>query len=143
MSQQAFSNYGAFTTRLAFGLMLVSHGLLKVFVFTLPGAVGFFESQGFPGFTAYLVVLCEVVGGAAVLLGLYSRLVAIVSIPIMLGATLVHAGNGWVFSNAGGGWEYPAFLGAIALSVALQGNGAFAVGKLPFVDAFIPQILKA
>jgi putative oxidoreductase len=69
-------------------------------------------------------------------------LAALLSLPILLGATIVHAGNGWVFSNAGGGWEFPFFLILIALSVALQGNGAFAIGRLPLVDDLIPPILK-
>ena len=143
MTQEASANYGALLTRLAFGAMLLSHGLLKVFVFTIPGTVGFFESQGFPGFTAYVVILGEIAGGIAILLGLYTRLAALLSLPILLGAISVHAGNGWVFSNTGGGWEYPVFLSVIALSVALQGNGSFAIGRLALIDGFIPQIFKA
>jgi putative oxidoreductase len=143
MTQMTFANYGALITRLAFGGVLLSHGLLKVFVFTLPGAVGFFESQGFPGFTAYVVVTGEIIGGIAIMLGLYTRLAALLSIPILLGATLVHAGNGWLFTNTGGGWEYPVFLIFVAVSVALHGNGPYAIRKLPLIDAFIPRILKA
>ena len=42
--------------------------------------------------------------------GLYPRWVVAVLILILIGALLVHSQNGWVFSAAGGGWEYPAFL---------------------------------
>ena len=41
-------------------------------------------------------------------------------IPVLLGALWVHSGNGWVFSNANGGWEYPLYLVVISLVVALQ-----------------------
>ena len=41
-------------------------------------------------------------------------------IPVLGGALWVHAGNGWVFSNAGGGWEYPLFLIVVSVVVALQ-----------------------
>ncbi len=143
MSQEQSHNYGALVARLAFGGMLVSHGLLKLTVFTMPGTVAFFESQGFPAVMAYLTVFGEIVGGTAILIGLYTRLASLLSIPILLGATFVHAGNGWVFSNTGGGWEYPVFLAVIAVSVALQGGGPFAIRKLPIIDALIPNILKA
>jgi len=143
MTQATSADYGALITRIAFGGMLLSHGLLKVIVFTIPGTVGFFESQGFPGFTAYPVIVGEIVGGIAIMLGLYTRLAALLSIPILLGAVLVHAGNGWVFTNAGGGWEYPVFLIFIAASVAMHGSGTYAIRKLPLIDAFIPRILRA
>ena len=58
----------AFVNRLALGAMFLAHGLLKVFVFTLPGTAGFFESVGFPGWTAYPVTLAEIAGGAALIL---------------------------------------------------------------------------
>ena len=45
-------DYAAFILRISLGLMFIAHGLLKVVVFTLPGTVGFFESVGFPGWTA-------------------------------------------------------------------------------------------
>ena len=71
----------AFVNRLALGTMFLAHGLLKVFVFTLPGTVGFFESIGFPGWTAYLVTLAEIVGGAALILGIRSRAVSTALLP--------------------------------------------------------------
>ena len=48
----------------------------------------------------------------------------------LLGATWAHAGNGWLFTAANGGWEYPAFLTAAAAVQALLGDGAFALGSL-------------
>lgn len=63
--------------------------------------------------------------------------------PILLGATWAHIGNGWVFSNQGGGWEFPALLVVMAVAVALQGSGAFVLKKLPVIDHLIPQVFKA
>lgn len=48
-------------------------------------------------------------------------------VPVLLGATWVHAGNGWLFTAPNGGWEYPAFLAAAAVAQALLGDGKFAV----------------
>jgi hypothetical protein len=36
-------------------------------------------------------------------------------LPVLLGALMVHAPNGWVFNAPNGGWEYPAFLALTAL----------------------------
>ena len=136
-------NYGATITRLSLGVILLAHGLLKVFVFTIPGTVGFFESLGLPAIIAYLTIFGEIAGGAALIAGLYTRLTALLSVPILLGATWAHAGNGWVFSNQGGGWEFPALLVVMAIAVAVQGSGSFAVKTIPVIDKFIPTILKA
>ena len=143
MTNTTTQNYGATTARIALGSVLLAHGLLKVFVFTIPGTVGFFESLGLPAIFAYLTIFGEVAGGTALLLGIYSRLTALLSIPLLLGATWAHIGNGWVFSNAGGGWEFPALLVVLAIVVALQGGGAFALRKVPMIDALIPTALKA
>jgi putative oxidoreductase len=136
-------NYGATITRLSLGVILLAHGLLKIFVFTIPGTVGFFESLGLPATVAYLTIFGEIAGGAALIIGIYTRLTALLSVPILLGATWAHAGNGWVFSNQGGGWEFPALLVVMAIAVAVQGSGSFAFKTIPVIDKFIPTILKA
>jgi putative oxidoreductase len=108
--------------------MFIAHGLLKVLVFTLPGTVAFFESLGLPGFLAYVTAFAEIAGGAALIVGFQVRYVALALIPVLLGATWAHAGNGWLFTSAKGGWEYPAFLTVAALVQALLGAGVFALG---------------
>jgi putative oxidoreductase len=123
--------YGGLLLRLALGVMFVAHGLLKVLVFTLPGTVAFFESVGFPGFLAYVTVLAEVGGGILLVLGIWTRWVALALAPILLGAISVHLGNGWVFSAEGGGWEYPVFLAVAALVQGLLGDGAHALRPSP------------
>jgi len=127
-------SYAAILLRVSLGTLLIAHGLLKVLVFTMPGAIGFFDAIGIPAPTisAYLVVIFELFGGALLLLGILTRWVAAASVPLMLGAAaFAHAGNGWLFSNEGGGWEYPVFL-AIACAVQwLLGSGNYkAVGKI-------------
>ena len=48
-------------------------------------------------------------------------------LPVLVGAMAAHLGNGWVFSNANGGWEYPLFLIAMSVVHAMLGDGAFAL----------------
>ncbi len=136
------TNHGAFLTRITLGSILLAHGALKIFIFTIPGTVGFFGSLGLPAIVAYLTIFGEVIGGTALILGIYPRLVALLSLPILLGAAWVHSGNGWLFSNEGGGWEFPVLLIILAVVVAIQGAGSFAVKQIPGVDRFIPAPLK-
>jgi putative oxidoreductase len=92
-------------------------------VYGVAGTVGFFESLGLPGTVAYMTMVAEIAAGIALIAGYQVRAVSLAIIPVLIGATWVHAGNGWVFSNAGGGWEYPIFLVAAALVQALLGSG--------------------
>lgn len=96
--------------RLGLGAIFLAHSYAKIAVFTLPGTVAFFEAHGFPGWAVYPVLTVELVGGLCLVTGFYVRLAALALLPVMLGALLPHASNGWMFSNPGGGWEYVAFL---------------------------------
>lgn len=136
MIDQKTAPYAALLLRVSMGIALVAHGLLKIFVFTIPGTVQYFESIGYPGVMAHLVILAEVGGGAALILGTFVRPVAVALIPVMIGATLQHAGNGWLFSAEGGGWEFPAFWTAMLVVQALLGAGALTL-RLP-VPAAVP-----
>ncbi len=113
--------------RSSLGIMFIAHAFLKIFVFTLPGTAQFFSSVGFPAWSAYLVTVMELVGGILLLAGIYTRHVAILMIPILLGAFYVHSGNGWVFSAKNGGWEYIAFLIAATVVQALLGSGKYTI----------------
>jgi putative oxidoreductase len=124
-SLDSTAEYGAFALRVSLGVIMIAHALLKVLVFTIPGTVGFFESVGLPGVLAYPVIAGEFFGGVALIVGFKTRLVSLLLVPILLGATAVHAGNGWVFNAPNGGWEYPALLAVGVVVQALLGNGAF------------------
>lgn len=116
--------YGALLLRVALGAMFIAHALLKIFVFTIPGTVGFFQSLGYPAAFAYLTIFAELAGGAALIIGIAPRLVALALVPVLVGAMLVHVPNGWLFTAENGGWEYPAFLVVAALTQFLIGDGA-------------------
>jgi putative oxidoreductase len=115
---------GTTVLRVSLGIMWVAHALLKLLVFTLPGTAQYFASIGLPAALAYPVFAVELLGGAALVLGVYARQVALLLLPIMATATWVHMPNGWVHTSTGGGWEYPAFLVAASVAVWLQGDGA-------------------
>jgi putative oxidoreductase len=121
------NDIGALILRLALGVMYVAHAALKIFVFTVPGTVAFFAAQGFPGWSAYPVIVAELTAGVLLIIGFQVRIVALALIPVLAGALLVHLPNGWVFNAPNGGWEYPAFLIAASLVQALIGEGAYAL----------------
>lgn len=128
-SPLARADLGATLLRLALGVVFLAHGLLKVLVFGVPGTVAYFQSIGLPGVLAYAVIVAELFGGLALLAGFRTRAVAAVLAAIAFGSILGHASNGWLFTNAGGGWEYPLFLGFATAALALVGPGAFAVDR--------------
>jgi putative oxidoreductase len=125
------AEFGTTMLRMSLGLMWISHALLKLLVFSLPGTAQFFTSVGIPGVFAYPVFAAELVGGLALLLGLYARQVALALVPIMAVAAWVHLPNGWVFTSNGGGWEYPAFLLIASIALWLLGDGVLTIYRSP------------
>ena len=125
--------FAATLLRVALGLLFLAHAGLKVFVFTPAGTAQFFGSLGLPPGLAYVMIVIEVIGGVALVLGVYSRIAALVLVPGMIGAIVtVHGPAGFFFDNPHGGWEYPALWIVGLLSVVLLGDGAFAMLPTPY-----------
>lgn len=118
----------AFILRIALGTVLLAHSLyLKMLVFSLAGTAQYFASIGLPEILAYIVFLVEFIAGIALLLGFNTGFFSALVIPVLLGATWVHSQNGWLFSNTGGGWEYPLLLTVMAVAQIGLGNGKYAI----------------
>jgi putative oxidoreductase len=131
MDDNRFSRAAALLLRVSMGVMFVAHGLiLKVMTYTPAGTAAFFQSIGYPGFVGYVVIAAEIAGGAALIAGIKVRLVSLAFVPLMVGATLQHVPNGWMFGFPGGGYEFPAFWTAALLVQALLGNGAYSAEAL-------------
>jgi putative oxidoreductase len=111
--------------RITLGVMFLAHSVvLKLFTFGLAGTAGYFESIGLPGALAYAVFAAEAAGGILLLANVATGWVSLGLVPVLAGAFWAHSGNGWVFSAAGGGWEYPLFLIVVSVVVALQAFAA-------------------
>jgi putative oxidoreductase len=120
--------YGVLLLRVSLGVMFIAHSLiLKWMGFGLAGTAQYFESLGLPAFLAYATFFAELIGGILLVLGIQSRWVSLALLPVLVGAAWVHAGNGWVFSAPGGGWEYPLYLIVLSVAQALLGDGAYAL----------------
>jgi len=126
--------YAAFLLRVSMGVMLLAHGLLlKIMTFGLAGTMSFFGSLGYPPVVGAVVAIAETLAGFALIAGVWVRLVSLLTVPIMIGATLQHIPAGWMFSAQGGGWEFPAFWTVALLVQAGLGAGAFALDPRRFL----------
>lgn len=125
------SEMGALVLRVSLGIMYLTHSvLLKLMTFGLDGTAKFFVGAGLPAWLAYATFVAEAVGGVLLILGIQTRWVALALTPALLGAIIwVHGANGWVFTAANGGWEYPAFLIAASVVQFLLGDGAYALSR--------------
>ncbi|MCJ0763123.1 DoxX family protein [Variovorax terrae] len=122
------AGYGALLLRVSLGVMFLAHGLKKVAEFPPAGTLRYFQSLGLPSFVAYLSIAAEIGGGLLLVLGVATRLVALLEIPLIAGTiALVHGKNGWLFANPGGGWEYPAFWCVTLAVLILLGSGPYAL----------------
>ncbi len=133
MIDERTAPYAVLLLRVSMGILFIMHGFyLKVFVFTMAGASGFFESLGLPGWFAWLVMFYETIGGLMLILGIYARPVAaILGVHLLVAAYLVHWQAGWLFTSKGGGYEYPVFWAIACFVLALMGDGSHAVKPTP------------
>lgn len=130
MTDDRTVSYAALLLRLSLGILFVSHAALKIFVFTPAGTVAFFGSLGLPAALAYVTMTGELLGGIALILGVWTRPVSLLLIPFLAGAIVTVHNSAWLFSANGGGWEFPAFWIVALVVQALLGNGAYAL-RLP------------
>ncbi len=120
--------YAALLLRVSMGVMFLAHGaLLKLGTFGLSGTMGFFGSIGYPPVFGAIVTFAEIGAGIALIAGVGVRTVSLLSLPILIGATIQHLPSGWMFSNPRGGWEFPAFWTVALLVQAGLGAGAHAL----------------
>lgn len=132
MTDTRTAPYAALLLRVSLGLLFLAHAGLKIFVFTPAGTAGFFSSIGLPGWLAYVTIAWELLGAAALILGIWPRAAALALVPVLLGAIFtVHGAAGFFFTNPNGGWEYPALWIVGLVAVALIGDGAFALRPTP------------
>lgn len=74
-----------------------------------------------------MVTVGEIIGGAAIVLGIRTRWAVVALLPVLLGTVWVHWGNGWLFNAPNGGWEYSAMLIVVSVVQLLLGDGAYAL----------------
>jgi len=127
----ALADLALLASRVALGVILLAHGWQKLNEYTIAGTAASFAQMGVPAPTAAatFATAVELVGGAALILGLLTPVVALLNIANLLGAlVLVHAGNGVFVEN--GGYELVLALAAGLAVVAVLGGGKLSVDSL-------------
>lgn len=115
------NDWALFLIRLVLGLVFVVHGYQKLT--GLDGTTSFFSSIGIPlaGFSAGLVGAIELLAGLFLILGLWTKISAILIAIIMLVAILVvHLKNGFTGQGA---IEFPLMNMVTAIAIAMIGSG--------------------
>lgn len=118
--------------RVVFGWIMIMHGWPKWTRGAEAVSKAFATNYGLPGSLAYAAIFLEVIGGAALILGLFTRFfAAALAIELLIAMMAAH----WVkgFSVGQGGYEYVMFLGIVCFMIAIRGGGPYsadrAIGK--------------
>lgn len=115
--------------RVIVGAVFVYHGMLKV-VNGMEGFVMYVGALGipFPRIGSYLVMVTEILGGVALILGIFARWATLPLIAVMIVAIIKVTGkNGFnVFDK---GYEYNLVLIACLIVIFFQGSGRFSIKR--------------
>jgi putative oxidoreductase len=125
--------------RLALGAVILPHGLQKAFGwfhgYGFDGTMGFFASLGVPAPLAFLVIVSDLLGSAALIAGIATRAAAFGASATMLGAILLwHLPNGffmnWGGTQAGEGFEFHILALGLSVPLMILGGGAYSLDRL-------------
>jgi putative oxidoreductase len=123
-------DYGIALLRIMVGIVFFAHGYLKLFGFGIAGTTGFFTQIGapLPQVSAVLITLLETVGAIALILGVFTPIVAACFIIDMLGAIyLTKLGNGFLAPK---GPELELLLLVACAALILTGPGALSLQRV-------------
>ncbi len=109
---------------------MLAHGIIKM-QSGLDNIGGWFSSIGIPSFMAYIIAYFEVIGGAALIIGLLTRYVSAAFVIMLLVALFkVKVAIGFTGDGQGAGWELDLALIAIAAYLTIRGSEGWSVDCL-------------
>lgn len=114
--------------RVVVGIMFLMHVSVKFKIGAGAVAANIMAKNGLePAMMfAYLAILLEVVGGAALVIGLFTRFfAAALAIEMAIALLFVHLPKG--YAAGGGGYEYVLLIGAVCFAIAMRGGGPYSV----------------
>lgn len=134
--------WGTALLRIWLGIVFVMHGYLGAAVLGPEAIAGYTTRMGFPPTAGlalgWYLIAAHLVGGALLVIGLWTRAAALVNVPVMASAVfLLHLPQGFFMNGiivdaaAGraiaGGYEFTLTVLVATLAVMLLGPGAFSV----------------
>lgn len=125
----AYGDWAPLFLRIAIGLVFFMHGYQKLGM-GVEGVAGFLGSLGFPAATFFAVVLIavELIGGLALILGVWTRFAAALGVIVSVVALFsVHISKGFFISN--GGYEFILLILAVMLALTIAGAGKYSVDR--------------
>jgi putative oxidoreductase len=129
-SNPALAPLAPFVLRLATGLVFFMHGWQKL-TGGVDGVAGFLGSLGFPMASVFAVLLiaAEVVGGAFLILGLWTGIVArVLALVALIAWITVHLSKGFFVGQ--GGYEFIMLIFAACVALAITGPGRWSLGRM-------------
>jgi putative oxidoreductase len=126
---RAAEDLGKFLLRAALAILILFHGITKIKTGISP-ILGMIADVGLPPTLGYLVYIGEVLAPALILVGVWTRLAALVIVINMTVAVLlVHTSQFFTLAKSGG-WalELQGMYFFTALTIALLGAGRFSIG---------------
>lgn len=124
-----FAKYGMLPLRMVVGLVFLMHGAQKLFVFGLGGTADIMGKLGLPlpVLCAIVVIAVELLGGLAIVLGVFTRVAGALLAFEMLIAILVARLSGGYFAPYG--YEFELTLLGASLTFALNGPGQISLDE--------------
>jgi len=126
--------------RITLGVVFFAHGAQKLFGWF--GGPGYKETMrtmhqflGVPSPLAFLAIATEFFGGAALIVGLFSRVAALgIAVTMVVAIFTVHVRYGlflnWFGDRKGHGYEYHLLVIALAAVIIARGSGALSLDRL-------------
>jgi putative oxidoreductase len=125
-ADRVLAPYGIFLLRVAIGFDWIVHALLKTYR-GMNTHEALLAKNGITPLLAWPTFSLEIIGGIAILLGWYTRQWAALLLVFLAVVVWVKWPVGWLYSNPGGGWEYPMLWLVAQAALVLAGSGAFAL----------------
>jgi putative oxidoreductase len=116
--------------RIVVGAMFLMHVTVKFKAGADAVAANVFAKNGLePALIwAYVIMALEVVGGACLIVGLFTRFfAAALAIEMLVALLAVHLPKG--YAAGGGGYEYVLLIGAVCFAFAIRGGGPYSIDR--------------
>ncbi len=121
---------GILTLRITVGLVMIAHALPKLFWKRKLYNEKWRKEYGFPLGSVLLTGILQLAGGTALLLGVYTRLAAIILVINMLVATYISIrkhGEPFLSTPEGKGWDVNLLLVGALVALILIGGGTWSL----------------